>query len=128
MRRMILATFAALVLLCVASPARAQHSVTLNWVASVVATGQPPITYYQVWRGTTSGAETFLVNAGAMNNVPNLTYTDTTVVNGTTYFYVVYSLNSVGPSATPSNEVKVTIPSTVGTIPIPPTDLTGTVQ
>jgi len=127
MRRIAFAVVALLFLL-IATPALAQsHSVTLNWTASVVPAGQPPITFYQVWRGTAAGAETFLANAGATNGVPNITYTDTAVVNGTTYFYVVYSLNSVGPSATPSNEVTVTIPATVPVVPIPPTNLTGTV-
>ena len=51
-----------------------------------------------MYRATTSGTETFLANTGA------LTYTDTAVSNGTTYFYKVAAVNSAGTGAL-SNEV-----------------------
>lgn len=101
------------VLLLLAIPAHAQ-SVTLSWGASTVAAGSPPVTSYQVWRGTASGAETLLVNPG---NV--LTFTDTTVVAGQTYFYEVFGLNSVGPSKA-SNEAIAVIPVAVLIVPAPP--------
>jgi hypothetical protein len=122
-RKLALAFFLLAALLSLPALAQAQnHSVVLSWTASVVATGQPAISSYQVWRSTVSGAEVFLANAGTTAGTANLTYTDTSVVNGTTYFYEVFSLNSVGPSATPSNEVTAVIPATVivPTVPLPP--------
>jgi hypothetical protein len=123
MKKILWFVLAAAMLLAAAAPARAQgHSVTLVWTASVVATGQPAINSYQVWRGTVAGGETFLANAGVSGTTANITYTDSAVTNGTTYFYVVYSLDSVGPSATPSNEVSAVIPATVivPLVPVPP--------
>jgi hypothetical protein len=115
-----------LALSALVAPALAQaqdHSVFLVWVPPVVLPTVPPSTptSYQVWRGTTAGGETFLANAGQTNGLANTTYTDTTVIDGTTYFYVAYSLNASGPSATPSNEVSAVIPpATVVTPPPPP--------
>jgi autotransporter-associated beta strand protein len=45
---------------------------------------------YNLKRGTSSGAETNFLNTTAT------TYTDTAVVNGTTYYYVISSLNAGG--------------------------------
>jgi hypothetical protein len=84
----------------------------LNWIASPT----PDVTY-DVWRGSTSGAET----AEIASEVTNLTYTDTTVAG--TYYYVVRS-NLLGVESVNSNEVSVTVPSSV-----PPTSplVTGVV-
>jgi hypothetical protein len=101
---------------------RAQ-SVTLNWGASPVATGHSAATSYQVWRGTVSKGETLLTTAGTGGNVGlALTFTDTTVVAGTTYFYEVFALNASGPSG-PSNEATAVVPATppAGGPPSPPT-------
>ena len=49
---------------------------------------------YEVWGATTAGGEAFHVAPVGLGT----TYTDTTnVVNGTTYYYQVRALNSVGP-------------------------------
>src|SRR5579859_3207705 len=80
--------------------AAANAQVNLTWNASAGATG------YYVKRSTTSGAETQIAaQAGT-------TYGDTSVANGTKYFYVVAAYNSYGASAD-SNEVSATpaIPS-----------------
>jgi Fibronectin type III domain len=119
-KRIAIAFFLLAAVLSLPAFAQAQsHSVVLAWTASVVATGQPAINSYQVLRGTTSGGETFLANAGTTAGTANLTYTDTTVVNGTTYFYEVVALNSVGPSP-PSNEISAAIPATVLVVPVAP--------
>ena len=104
------------------------HSVTLNWTASTVPTGAPPVTGYNVKRGTATGADTQLAAAGVA-----ITFADTTVVAGTTYFYEVTALNQCnGPSPAaacesgPSNEISVTVPNNVA--PNPPGNLTGTPQ
>ena len=56
------------------------------------------ITNYEVYRGTTSGGETLLTELG---NV--LTYTDTGVSNGSTYYYKVSAKSSAGEGSQ-SNE------------------------
>jgi autotransporter-associated beta strand protein len=72
--------------------------VLLNWAAS------PGATSYILKRGFSSGSETTLATG-----ITSTSYTDTNVVNGTTYYYVVAasgpggtSLNSPEASATPS--------------------------
>jgi TolB protein len=42
--------------------------------------------------------------------VASLTYTDTAVQNGTTYFYVTTAVDSSGNESVDSNQVSVTIP------------------
>ena len=69
----------------------ASGEVVLNWTA----TG----TSYAVYRGFTSGSET-LLDSGLTGN----TYTDASVVNGTTYYYKIQELNA-GGSSTFSSEV-----------------------
>src|ERR1700722_2845346 len=86
--------------------------VSLTWSASAGATN------YHVKRSTSSGAETQIAAPTAN------TFTDTTTVNGTKYFYVVSALNSVGESAN-SNEVSAT-PTAPATVPATPTGLAAT--
>lgn len=64
--------------------------IQLNWVAPG-SNGGAPITDYKVYRGTASNAETFLTSVG---NV--LTYTDTGLTKGVTYYYKVSAVNSAG--------------------------------
>ena len=71
------------------------NSVSLNWNATSGATG------YSVLRGTSTGVYT------TTNNVPSNTNYDSTVVGGTTYFYVVQATNSSGASPI-SSEVSAT--------------------
>jgi DNA-binding beta-propeller fold protein YncE/fibronectin type 3 domain-containing protein len=69
-----------------ATPGNAQ--VSLTWHAATGATS------YNVSRSTTSGGP----YAGIAFNVASTNYTDNTVVNGTTYFYVVTAVNNSGES------------------------------
>jgi fibronectin type 3 domain-containing protein len=62
--------------------------VDLSWSASATATS------YRIKRSTTSGGAYATIATTAA-----LSYGDTDVVNGTTYYYVVSALNSVGESA-----------------------------
>jgi hypothetical protein len=86
--------------------------VALSWNASGAATS------YNVKRSTTPG--------GAYTTIaPNITttsYTDTTVANGTTYYYVVSAVNADGESAN-SSEVSAT--PNPATPPAAPTNLTA---
>jgi fibronectin type 3 domain-containing protein len=72
--------------------------VTLNWTASTGATS------YNVYRGTTAGGESATPIA---TDVTAVTYVDTTVTNGTEYYYEVRAVNSIGTSG-PSNEASAT--------------------
>ncbi len=72
--------------------------VTLAWTPVVGATS------YNVKRSITSGGP-----YGNIANVTTTNYTDTTVFNGNTYYYVVSALNAGGESAN-SAEVSATVP------------------
>jgi large repetitive protein len=80
------------------SAAVGNSQITLTWNASTGATS------YNVFRGTTTGGESA---AAIAQNLTALTFTDTTVTNGTTYFYKVSASNSAGVSAQ-SNEASAT--------------------
>ena len=58
---------------------------------------------YQVWRGTAAGAETQLP-VTIKPVAGTTTYTDTNVISGTTYFYMIKAVNTAGTSGV-SNEV-----------------------
>ncbi len=81
----------------------------LSWTAPA-SDGGSPITGYEIWRGTTSGAASLLTTVGLVTS-----YTDASVSNGTTYYYQVAAVNAVdtGPG---SNERSAT-----PTPPPPPT-------
>ena len=98
----------------VANPATADSTVHLSWTAT--NNGGTPITSYKVYRSGSTGAETFLADAGT-----GLFYNDATAVNGHTYFYKVAAVNIVGTGSV-SNEVLVTPSRT----PNAPTGLTAT--
>ena len=74
------------------------HQVTLTWAAPS-SDGGSPVLGYRMYCGNTSGGETFLIDVG---NV--LAYTETGLMNGQNYYYVVSALNRFveGPR---SNEV-----------------------
>jgi fibronectin type 3 domain-containing protein len=78
--------------------------VNLAWSAGA---GGGVVANYELWRGTTSGAETLLTSVAATPT----TYTDSAVTAGTTYFYKVKAKNNLftsdfsnePPGATPIN-------------------------
>src|SRR5207249_4367230 len=76
-------------------------NVTLSWQAPA-SNGGTPITGYKIYRSTSSGTETGYVSLGNVTS-----YTNTGVTSGTTYFYKVRAVNSVGISS-PSNEASAT--------------------
>ena len=71
------------------SPIPGNNQVALSWNGSTGAT------FYKVKRSTVSGGP-YTIVAGAVSNT---TYTDTTVSNGTIYYYVVSAVNLSGESA-----------------------------
>jgi fibronectin type 3 domain-containing protein len=89
-------------------------SVSLSWSAPA-SDGGSPVTGYNVYRGTSAGGESATPMA---TGVTTTTFTDTTAVNGTTYFYTVAAVNAVGVSAQ-SNEASAT-PQPAATVPSAP--------
>ena len=80
-----------------------QHSVDLTWSASTST-----VTGYNVYRGGTTGGPYSKVNS-AMDGT--LSYTDTSVQAGQTYFYTTTAVSSDGSESAHSNEVKAVIPT-----------------
>ena len=78
------------------------HSVTLSWSASTST-----VSGYNIYRTTVSGSGYTRINSGL---VPGLTYTDTTVQPGTTYYYVATAVDTSGNESTDSNQASATIP------------------
>ena len=74
-------------------------TVTLAWDAP----NDPSVTGYTLWMGFSSGAENQPTNVG------NVLTATVTLTSGTTYFFYVTSVNSVGQSV-PSNEISYTAP------------------
>jgi fibronectin type 3 domain-containing protein len=81
------------------------HGVNLSW--SWTGTGTPT---YSVYRATVSGAE---AKPALATGITPLTYTDSTAVVGTKYYYTVTATVG-GVESTPSTEVsaQITVPST----------------
>ena len=82
--------------------AQQSHTVALTWNASTSV-----VTGYNVYRTTTSGTGYTKLTASL---VGPLAYTDATVLNGTTYFYVTTAVDSAGLESAFSNEVPAVIP------------------
>ena len=95
-------------------------SVQLGWTVPT-DDGGSPVTGYQIYRGGSSGTAIPLTSVG---NV--LTYTDSGLTNGSTYWYQVAAVNAAdtGPR---SNEASAT-PQHVATAPSAPLNLVGTAQ
>lgn len=81
-----------------------QHSVSLSWVASASAA----VTGYNVYRGTVSGGPYSKLTSSP---VSGMSYTDSTVEAGQTYYYVTTSVNSQGAESSDSNQATAVIPS-----------------
>jgi len=79
------------------------HSVTLTWNASTSTN----VTGYNTYRGTVSGGPYTRLNA---QPVAALTYQDTTVQAGATYYYVATAVDSTGAESVDSNEAVAQIP------------------
>ena len=90
-------------------------TVSLAWSAPS-SNGGSPVTNYRIYRGTSSNGETLLATIGNL-----LTYSDTAVTNGVTYYYQVTAVNSVGEGPR-SNEASAT-PVASATVPGAPQDL-----
>jgi fibronectin type 3 domain-containing protein len=86
-------------------------SASLFW--STPSSGGSALTGYNVYRATTSGAETLLASVGATT----ISYSDTATAPGATYYYEVTATNSVGESAR-SDEQAAAMAATVPGAPV----------
>jgi hypothetical protein len=82
--------------------AATQHSVHLTWTASANVSG------YNVYRGTVSGGPYTMINSSLDATTA---YTDSTVISGQTYYYVVTAVNSSSQESGYSNVIKAVIPT-----------------
>lgn len=71
--------------------------ITLDWQAATTNGGMPVVAY-RIYRGTSSGATSFLSEVGDVR-----TYVDSALGNGATRYYRITAVNAVGEGA-PSNE------------------------
>ena len=85
--------------------ATAQHSVLLNWTASL----SPNLMNYKVYRGTTSGGPYGVVTTlGLVIN-----YMDSNIQSPQTYCYVTTAVDNAGAESGCSNEASAVVPSGV---------------
>jgi hypothetical protein len=78
------------------------HSATLSWTPSTSA-----VSGYNVYRSTTSGIGYVKINSTL---VAVMSYTDSTVVGGSTYYYVATAVDAGGVESDYSNQVTAVIP------------------
>jgi hypothetical protein len=88
----------------------------LTW--SKPSDGGSALTSYRIYRGTRSGAETLLIQVKASVNQLDNVYFDRAVTGGTSYYYQVSAVNSVGEGPrsaehtfTPTNSVQTQPPT-----------------
>lgn len=79
------------------------HSVALSWDAS----SSPDIAGYNIYRSTVSGGPYTKINSSLDSTT---SYTDNSVVDGTTYYYVTTAVNSSNQESGYSNQASATIP------------------
>ena len=83
----------------------AAHQVDLSWNAP--SSSPVPIVGYNIYRSTGSSSAYQLLNSSVDTQT---TYVDSAVQSGSTYDYIVESVDSSGVESVPSNEVTATIP------------------
>ena len=79
------------------------HSVSLSWDASVSTN----VAFYRIYRGTVRGGPYSLL----ISNLKTVTYTDSSVQSGTTYYYVATAVDTAGVESTLSNEMSSVLPA-----------------
>ena len=78
------------------------HTVQLKWMTS-----SSTVSGYNVYRSTTNGSNYAKINGGL---VSALNYSDSTVENGTTYYYVTTSVDASGTESSYSDQASAVIP------------------
>src|SRR5215472_17343349 len=86
------------------------HQVTVSWIASTdMPSPVPAGDGYNLYRGTTAGGENLSAPLNGTTPISGLSFVDTNVVAGTTYFYVATSVVG-GVQSTDSVEISATVP------------------
>ena len=91
-----------------AAPAGTAHSVTLTWQAPSPVGGSGTISGYNVYRSPASAANYAKLNT-ALN--AGLTYTDSSVLPGTSYSYCVTTVDSLSAESVCSVPATANVPS-----------------
>jgi fibronectin type 3 domain-containing protein len=78
------------------------HSVALSWNPSISS-----VIGYNVYRGTQSGGPYSKLNSSLLSGI---TYSDVSVLSGTTYYYVSTAVNSSNVESAYSNQATAAIP------------------
>ncbi len=81
------------------------HEVDLSWDAP--ASSPVPVAGYNVYRSVGSSGSFGTINSSP---IPTPVYVDSAVVSGTTYLYVVKSVDTSGKESSPSNQITITVP------------------
>jgi len=89
-----------------AFPLPVLHSGTVKWQAGTP--GANPVAGYNVFRSTKSGGPYSQINSAL---VTGLTYFDTGLASGTTYYYVITTVDSKGNQSSASPEATAVVPS-----------------
>lgn len=82
------------------------HAANLSWTASTSSN----VSYYNVYRGTTSGGPYTKIGSTTANSGAT-TYSDTSVQAGQTYYYVGTAVDVSGNESGYSNQVSAAIPT-----------------
>jgi hypothetical protein len=90
---------------CVVDSGPGPHTATLSWTAS----SSSNVTGYNVYRGTTSGGPYPTKVNSAL--ITGLSYVDTTVQAGLTYYYVATAVDNGANESDYSNQAPAVIPS-----------------
>lgn len=90
-----------------------QHGSFLTWNAPTVDAAHSPAAAYNIYRATSAGGPYTLIA-----NVTTTSYVDPIggLATGTTYFYIIKSVNSVGTESAASSEVSGLIPNASGAV------------
>jgi fibronectin type 3 domain-containing protein len=81
------------------------YSVSLTWSPSTSS-----VVGYNVYRGTSPGGESLTSPINGPSLVGGESYSDTNVVSGTTYYYVVTAVNATGVQSADSTEASADVP------------------
>jgi hypothetical protein len=83
------------------------YSVSLSWDPSTSVAAGYPLVGYNVYRGTISGGPYAKINSTVD---PNTVYTDNSVQDGQTYYYVTTAVAADGQESAYSNQTRAVIP------------------
>jgi len=81
-------------------------SVQFTWSAATVTDASTPVSLYTIIRATNAEFTDNLTGVYQSSNTSVFTYTDTTVLSNTQYYYRVYASNGIGSGPSNTNSVR----------------------